>query len=364
MLKCGKFLLCFGLSIFLLGIQNGLAYNDDTLDMNLHCDNSSPASGEEFTVSLNFLPSESINVSAYRLKVNFDSAKIAYKGLYSNVNNDDFYSYISGGNLTILYVTSENGVNIRASNSTTVVELNFKVLSSCDIGTSQISAKIDGLCDYDAVAIPLPEIDPITVNVTQSGEGNCDLAALSASEYQLVPAFSSDITNYSVEVPYSKSTMEFEAAPSDENATVKVSRKTLKSAGTSTDINLTVTSADKKSKKVYTVSVNRLSKEASGQISTLNTLAESKLTEDTYEEESTDLETVDQTDLNFDEEMLDDSLQDDFTKNNEIALQKASAPLIVKENSFNWVVFLSVTIACVVIAIFVLKRPQNNPRHS
>ena len=68
--------------------------------------------------------------------------------------------------------------------------------------------------------------------------------------------------------------------------------------------------------------------------------------------------------LNFDEKMLDDSLQDDFAQNNEIALQKSSAPLVVKENSFNWVVFLAVTIACVAIAIFVLKRKKINPRHS
>ena len=331
------FIVCFFLS------QKGLAYNDGALEISLLCDNIFPVSGEEFTVSLNFsVANEPINISAYRLKVKFDSSKLTYKGLYSYTNNDDFESYTDGNNLTILYVTSERGIDLSIGESKIVLELNFKVLSNCEVGTNSISAVIDGICNYEAEAIPLPEIDPVTINVAQSGEGNCDLAVLSTAEYKLSPVFSSDITKYSVEVPYSKSTMEFEAIPLDQEATVKANRKTLKSAGTTTDINLTVTSADKKSKKVYTVTVNRLSKNASN---------------DAEHDKYTDINALDESISTNDNKNDTDELFDkDIAQNNSVELQNSSAPLVIKENSFNFILFFAATIILTILCIFIIKQ--------
>lgn len=323
--------------------MNTFSYNDDSLNITLSCSNSYPISGEEFNINLNFLPSEPINISAYRLKINFDSSKLSYKGLYSDINNDDFNSYVKDDLLTILYITSEKGIDLKANTSQVILELNFKVLSDCDIGTTKINASIDGLCDYDAEAIPLSEIDPQIVNIRQSGDGNCDLEYLSAGEYQISPKFSADITNYSVDVPYSKSTIEFEAKPLDENATVKANRKTLKSAGTPTDINLTVTSADKKSKKIYTVTVNRLSKNSNGIESDENNLIES------YDLD----ENVNNQDINNTEE-----IDENVVKNNNIELQELSSPIVVKESSFNIFIFIIGASIFFILAFFILRNKQ------
>ncbi len=343
LLRCFKFISCLCLSfafVFSVNRANLLfAYSDDTLAISIACDNPYPVSGEEITFSLNFLPSESINVSAYRLKVKFDSSKISYKGLYSYINNDDFKSYTKDNDLTILFVTSENGINLKSGNIQTMLELNFKVLSSCDIGSSEISAVVDGLCDYEAEAIPLPNIDPVAINVVQTGDANCDLATLSLDDYTLIPAFSADITAYSVDVPYSKSTIEFSAIPLDDTANVKANRKTLKSAGTATDVNLTVTSADKKSKKVYTIKVNRLSKEDSN-TANLNSELYSPYMQNSGSS-------------NFDDSEIPDV---SIAQNNAFALQEASAPLIVKESSFNVFLFAAVSIIFIGLSIFVIKR--------
>lgn len=343
LLRCFKFISCLCLSfafVFSVNRANLLfAYSDDTLAISIACDNPYPVSGEEITFSLNFLPSESINVSAYRLKVKFDSSKISYKGLYSYINNDDFKSYTKDNDLTILFVTSENGINLKSGNIQTMLELNFKVLSSCDIGSSEISAVVDGLCDYEAEAIPLPSIDPVAINVVQTGDANCDLATLSLDDYTLIPAFSADITVYSVDVPYSKSTIEFSAIPLDDTANVKANRKTLKSAGTATDVNLTVTSADKKSKKVYTIKVNRLSKEDSN-TANLNSEPYSPYMQNSGSS-------------NFDDSEIPDV---SVAQNNAFALQEASAPLIVKESSFNVFLFAAVSIIFIGLSIFVIKR--------
>lgn len=350
---------CFCIAFFSLFIlnTNTFAYNDGVLDVVLTCDDTAPINGEEFTVSLNFLPSETLNISAYRLKVSFDSSKFFYKGLYSYINNDDLNSYENDGNLTILYVTSENGFNIKAKNTQPVLDLNFKVSSDCDVGTVKIVATIDGLCDCDAEAIPLPEIEPVTVNITRPEVCSCDLVSLSAGEYKLVPNFATDVTRYSVDVPYSKSTMEFEAIPTDEDATVNANRKTLKSAGTSTDINLTVTSSDKKSKKIYTVTVNRLSKENSTikNLSKKTSLNSNKTTinDESYISDRDENENSDD-DLNKQNET-----ENSIAQNNTVALQNSSAPLVVKENAFNFIVFLVCSVLFVTFSFFILKHKKN-----
>lgn len=367
MLKRFKSILCFGIILISLFNLNAFAYNDDTINISLECDNTAPISGEEFAISLNFLPSENLNISAYRLKVNFDSSKFSYKGLYSYINNDDFKSYENEGILTILYMTSEKGFNIKAKSSQPVLELNFKVLSNSDVGSTKISATIDGMCDYDTTAIPVPEIDPVTINITQPEACSCDLASLSAGEYQLVPAFSANITSYSVDVPYSKSSMEFEAIPVDEDATVKANRKTLKSTGTSTDINLTVTSSDKKSKKIYTVTVNRLSKESSNTVTTAALKTSSKNSGDNENDDDNEIALDDEIYINNSDEneisndnfSSEDNTEKSIAQNNKIALQNSSAPLVVKENAFNLIVFLVCSVLFVAFSFFILKRKKN-----
>lgn len=350
LLRCFKFIsclcLCFAFVFFVNRTNPIFAYSDNTLAISIACDNPYPVSGEEITFSLNFLPSEPINVSAYRLKVKYDSSKLSYKGLYSYINNDDFKSYTKSDDLTVLFMTSENGINLKAGSVQTMLELNFKVLSSCDIGASEISAVVDGLCNYEAEAIPLPNIDPVTINVVQTGDANCDLATLSLDDYAITPAFSADITAYSVDVPFSKSTIEFNAAPLDDTANVKANRKTLKSAGTATDVNLTVTSADKKSKKVYTVKVNRLSKEDSAK-----TNLKSLPTDDDSKPSSPYIQNTDSSAYN-DSEIPDESV----AQNNAVALQKASAPLVVKESAFNFLLFTAVSIIFIGISVFIIKR--------
>lgn len=367
MLKRFKIIFCFGIILISIFNINAFAYDDDTLNIALECDDTSPINGEEFTISLHFLPSENLNVSAYRLKVNFDSSKLSYKGLYSYINNDDFKSYENEGVLTVLYITSEKGVNIKAKSSQPVLELNFKVLSNCDVGSTKISATIDGLCDYDITAIPVPEIDPVTINITQPEACSCDLASLSAGEYQLTPAFSADITSYSVDVPYSKSTMEFEAIPLDEDATVKANRKTLKSAGTSTDINLTVTSSDKKSKKIYTVMVNRLSKENSSTVKTTTLKTSSKNSDDdeNYNNNETAIDDEiyindsDENEISNDNSTSEEDIEESISQNNKIALQNSSAPLVVKENAFNPIVFLVCLVLFAAFSFIILRQRKH-----
>ncbi len=322
------------------------------VNISMTCDNATPVSGEEFVVSVVLVPNENVNIAAYRIKINFDSSKLAYKGLYSDINNDDFRSYANGDLLTILYVTTEQGFNVNAAQQNDLLELNFKVLSSCEVGETKISATVDGLCDYDANEFSIVGIDPLTVTVTQTGEANCDLAALTTEGYQITPAFSSDVTHYTVEVPYSKSTIEFSATPLDEAASVKANRKTLKSAGTNTDVNLTVSSPDKKSKKVYTVTVNRLTKAESGKLKTLGNID--------GEEYDANISTSSLDGKNFADEANDISTESDeeMIVNNSASTQNLAAPLVEKENGFNPIFFAVISAGFIAVSIFFIKKSR------
>lgn len=327
MCKLFKFILCFIIITSNLNIHNSFAYD---FDITMKTTNETPISGEEFTVTFVAKSTEQINISSYRLKVNYDSTKLSYKGLYSDINNDDFKSYTSSNQTTILYVTSESGFYVNKNSNKNFLELNFKVLSSANIGKTTLSASIDGIGNYDTNEIPSPAITNIDILVSQSGNGNCDLYKLETSGYKIYPAFSPDVTKYYVDVPYSKSVIEFDTLPVDSDASVKVNRKTLKSAGSSTDINLTVTSADKKSRKIYNVTVNRLSKS---------------------ETENKKLLSYNDND-NIDN---NSSANDSYNPDN-LPLQNTNAPLVLIENSFNPICFVLVSIICIFICIYIIKR--------
>ncbi len=331
MCRLFRFLLCFIIITPILNIHNSFAYDFDIV---MKTTNETPISGEEFTVTFVAKSTEPINISAYRLKINYDSTKLSYKGLYSDINNDDFKSYTSSNQTTILYVTSETGFHLNKNSNKNFLELNFKVLSSSNIGKTTLSASIDGIANYDTEEIPSPSISNLDILVSQSGDGNCDLYRLETSGYKIYPAFSPDVTKYYVDVPYSKSVIEFNTSPVDSDASVKINRKTLKSAGSSTDINVTVTSADKKSRKIYNVTVNRLNKSQ-----TENKKLSSYIDED---------------------DMDSGQFISNNSKPDSLPLQNNNAPLVIIENSFNPVGFVFVSVTGVSICIYIMKRKHFN----
>ena len=76
----------------------------------------------------------------------------------------------------------------------------------------------------------------------------------------LTPAFSPDVFEYSLTVPYEVTTMAFEGKPV-EGATYRVNRKNLGIGGSNTLFEITVTAEDEETKNVYQVTVHRQEKE-------------------------------------------------------------------------------------------------------
>ena len=86
------------------------------------------------------------------------------------------------------------------------------------------------------------------------------LLSLTPQTGTLTPAFSPDVFEYSLTVPYEVTTMAFEGKPV-EGATYRVNRKNLGSGGSNTLFEITVTAEDEETKNVYQVTVHRQEKE-------------------------------------------------------------------------------------------------------
>lgn len=84
---------------------------------------------------------------------------------------------------------------------------------------------------------------------------NADLSSLTLGNATLSPAFSPNVTSYSVSVPYSVSSLELSAAAADGGAKVSISNPNLIAAAI-TVVSVTVT-AENNTTKTYTISVTR-----------------------------------------------------------------------------------------------------------
>lgn len=231
------------------------------LDFSIESDYTNPAIGEKFSVDLNFVPSKDLNIAVFRFKLNFDAKKLKYTGFYSQYGEENFKVNLEGDNLTVIFLTSEKGVDVAKGKKNTFLEVNFKVLTNAEPSPSSFSATLDGLANYNVERLYLSkENSSAEVRIEEKPKANCNLSSLIAENYTLNPSFSSEITDYSVTVPASKNNLYILALPEDDKAIVDINRTTLNGEGKKTDIKIVVTGSDRKSRKTYKVHVNRLKK--------------------------------------------------------------------------------------------------------
>ena len=86
---------------------------------------------------------------------------------------------------------------------------------------------------------------------------NAKLKQLSVKDFMLSPAFSQDVQQYYVWLPYEVDQISLEAAAEDKKAEVKIGKAENLEAGKATDIPVTVTAEDEKTRVTYTVTAIR-----------------------------------------------------------------------------------------------------------
>ena len=216
-------------------------------------DRADAAAGD--TVRLNVSAQDSVrNAAAFRLRVSYDEAALRFLGtettgptngtLRTNSASDPIYS---------VYVCKVDGGSAPEL-SGKIATFVFQVKDAA-AGSTQIGVQADEVCDFDGGALDADCSESVRLDVTAPSD-EALLTGLVPSQGTLQPAFSPDRTDYRLAVGAEVSSVTFQADATS-GGTVKVSRKSLGTAGSDTQIVVTVTSADKSTQRQYFVLVRR-----------------------------------------------------------------------------------------------------------
>lgn len=196
--------------------------------------------GQEFSVNVK-ITSPDGNLGASDVMLSYDPASIEFV----NGNN------ASGGAGSIrLLGTMDSGNTTQFSYT-----LKFKALQA---GNSAISVGSYEIYDVDTQAVSVSKVgsSAVTVNAPATYSSEARLSSLKVSPGQLSPAFSSEITSYSVTVGSEISKLAVSAGAKDAKAKVLVSGDSGLQTGNNTVV-CKVTAEDGKTTKSYTITVTK-----------------------------------------------------------------------------------------------------------
>lgn len=198
-------------------------------------------------------------VAAFRVRLQYDSARLHFLRTETSdqLQSGSLQSYSDGEQVTSVYACDGITAPRLRGNCITFV---FSVPEDALPGQTTVQAQIDQSADWNEQLVPqYDRSESVELTILEPPSEDARLQKLVPSVGTLSPAFSPEVSEYSLRVSASTSSIKFQADPVD-GASVKINRQSLLRAGETTDISITVTAADKKSKSQYFVSVKRSDK--------------------------------------------------------------------------------------------------------
>ena len=216
--------------------------------------------------SVSLHPGESVSVavkpqhrtlSAFVLTAEFGEEITAASAAFTNIPKEDHHLITEEeGRITIVYASDAGIMSEDAE-----IILTFRTNPETAAADTSVLLSVTDAADADAnLLLDAPETHRVDLTFVPDTSADCRLMSLTPPVGALIPAFDPDIYEYTLDVPFSYQSLEWDAIPADD-ATVRVNRKNLGAGGTTVDFIFTVTAADGKTKAVYTVHVTRLPKE-------------------------------------------------------------------------------------------------------
>jgi hypothetical protein len=145
-------------------------------------------------------------------------------------------------------------------NKSEIFSVVFAVKNKVCSGTTSIHTNFKGLDTNETVCS-----NDSKINIKGNpGVDNCKLRALTSAQGNISPDFDPNVFNYTMEVPAETQDVDLNVTPASEDLSVKISRRKLAAAGKSTDIKITVSNKNLKTKSVYNVEVKRMPKGEKG----------------------------------------------------------------------------------------------------
>lgn len=242
-------------------------------------DMSSPISGSKtifkasFTVNKNLEPGTKISVSVGSIKVT-DGSKDT--GLGTKTYSATIAPPLSGNCKLASLTVSNANISPAFSTGTTsytasvpFTTSSLKVSAKAEDPDAKVTIKNTKLTAGATTTVSITVKAPngatktYTIKVKRAQDpnyvpsSNAKLKQLSVKDFMLSPAFSQDVQQYYVWLPYEVDQISLEAAAEDKKAEVKIGKAENLEAGKATDIPVTVTAEDEKTRVTYTVTAIR-----------------------------------------------------------------------------------------------------------
>lgn len=179
----------------------------------------------------------------------FDSSLLSLEG-YTQVIGGNWQVQFNGNN----FLFWDDSMRSPIQGSAVIFKATFKVNADLATGTG-ISVSATGVTLSDGSQDIPYGTATYSAQLAAPLSTNCALGALTVSNANLSPAFSPEVTEYRVSVPYSVSSLQISAQAADEKAKVSVDNPTLAAAAT-TRIAITVT-AENGTVRRYTIQATR-----------------------------------------------------------------------------------------------------------
>ena len=131
--------------------------------------------------------------------------------------------------------------------------LKFKAIAAGAANFAVTTSEFSNDDDYSSLGTPSKSLSVSAINPTKSA--NANLASIKPSSGTLTPKFSPNVTNYTISVPYTTTSLSLSVTTEDKGAKTSVSGKNALAVGKNTQV-ITVTAPNGTTKK-YTVVINR-----------------------------------------------------------------------------------------------------------
>ena len=140
-----------------------------------------------------------------------------------------------------------------AAPTSVTATLKFKAIAAGAGNFAVTTSEFSNDDDYSSLGNPSKSLPVSAINPTLSA--NADLASIKPSSGTLTPKFNANVTNYTISVPYTTTSLSLSVTTQDKGAKTSVSGKNALAVGKNTQV-ITVTAPNGATKK-YTVVINR-----------------------------------------------------------------------------------------------------------
>ena len=202
--------------------------------------------GDTITLTLNLNGSGLYSASG---ALSYNSSQLTLVSTAQKIGNGWAVEF-NGNN----FVAIDNNLANPIKSNTALFTVTFKVNSSVAVGT-KITVSYTDVTATDGNADA--NVGTVSYSATIAAPASKDnsLKSLSVSNATISPAFNTNTTSYTAEVPFDVSKLNVSAAANDSKAKVSINSPNLKPGGT-TNVTVTVT-AENGSTKTYTIAVKR-----------------------------------------------------------------------------------------------------------